>query len=123
MQYSQQPQALASHGTPTISPSFKFLTPGTSSATYPIASWPGINGRCAFTGQSPLQACRSVWQTPQAITFTNTWFSPGIGIATSSIWSISPKPWATAAFIYFWCISDKVKCQQKQMNDYTGGQY
>jgi hypothetical protein len=39
-----------------------------------------MKGGGGFTDQSPSATCRSVWQTPQAVSFTNTSPGPGTGI-------------------------------------------
>src|SRR5262245_50830473 len=73
--------------------------PAPQAATKPTPSWPGTKGNFGFTGQSPSAAWRSVWQTPLATTFTNTWPGPGSGTGTSSMTSGAPKACTTAAFI------------------------
>jgi hypothetical protein len=58
-----------------------------------------MNGRLGFTGQSPVAAWRSVWQTPLASIFTSTCPGPGSGIGSASITSGSLKALTTAARI------------------------
>ncbi|MNL52488.1 hypothetical protein D3C87_1756700 [compost metagenome] len=58
-----------------------------------------MKGGFGLTGQSPLAACRSVWQTPVASYLISTWPGPGSGIGTSSITSGLPNSRTTAAFI------------------------
>lgn len=65
----------------------------------PAASWPGMKGGVGLTGQSPSAACRSVWQTPHATTFTRISPGPGTGTGTHSIASGLPNSRTTAAFI------------------------
>src|SRR6516225_8940746 len=55
---------------PTRSPSLTWPTSAPTANTWPTPSWPGMNGRRGFTGQSPSAACKSVWQTPQASILT-----------------------------------------------------
>src|SRR6516225_262111 len=84
---------------PTRSPSLTWPTSAPTANTWPTPSWPGMNGRRGFTGQSPSAACKSVWQTPQASILTSTSWAPGRGTSTSSITSGLLNPCTTAAFI------------------------
>src|SRR6478735_6229245 len=84
---------------PTRSPSLTWPTPAPTATTLPTPSWPGMNGGCGFTGQSPSAACRSVWHTPQAAICTSTSPGPGRGTGTSSITSGWPNARTTAAFM------------------------
>src|SRR5262249_9590975 len=85
---------------PTRSPSLTWPASAPTAITWPTPSWPGMNGRWGFTGQSPSAACKSVWQTPQASILTSTSWAPGRGTSTSSIASGLPNPCTTAAFIF-----------------------
>ena len=40
-----------------------------------VTSWPPMRGSLAWMGQSPLRACKSVWQTP--LQSSSTRHSPG----------------------------------------------
>jgi hypothetical protein len=42
-----------------------------------------MNGSVGLTGQSPLAAWMSVWQTPQASVFTRICPAPGVGMSHS----------------------------------------
>ncbi len=101
MQNSHLPQALYIHGTPTASPTFTPVTPSPSAATWPATSCPGMSGRVGSGCQSPSMACRSEWQTPQAVTLISTSPRPGVGIGTCSIRNLSPILCSTAAFMVF----------------------
>ena len=63
----------------------------------PTLSWPGTNGGEGFTGQSPLAAWMSVWQSPDASTLTRTCPGSRPRTGTCSTVSGSPKAWTTAA--------------------------
>src|SRR5690625_939343 len=84
-QYSQAPQAVASHALPTLSPTATRSTWSPTATTVPTPSWPGMNGAVGLTGQSPLAACRSVWHTPLYSTLTRASKGPGVGRARSWI--------------------------------------
>src|SRR5690625_1693827 len=98
-QYSQAPQAVASHALPTLSPTATRSTWSPIATTVPTPSWPGMNGGVGLTGQSPLAACRSVWQTPLYSTLTRASNGPGVGRARSWISRGWPSSGTTAARI------------------------
>jgi hypothetical protein len=75
-----------------------------------------MNGGDGLTGQSPLAACRSVWQTPQAAIVTSTWPGPGSGIGTSSMTRGCPSALTTAARIVFAIVFIPARCRS---NDRT----
>src|SRR3989304_4671817 len=81
----------------TWSPVFTPPTPGPISATTPEISWPRTAGSGNFT--SPLTTCRSVWQTPHAVTLTRTSPARGAGRGRSSITREPPISDRTAAFM------------------------
>lgn len=70
----------------------------------PMASWPGIKGSFGFIGQSPIQACKAVWQTPLVTTLINIWFLPGIFTLNRTIkkqgWNLNGR-WLSANTILF----------------------
>src|SRR5262245_62576301 len=68
-QYAQTPHVAPSHATPTRSSMANPPTPGPSALTRPTISWPGTIGSTGFDS-SPSTTCRSVRQTPQAVTVT-----------------------------------------------------
>src|SRR5690625_494910 len=98
-QYSHAPQAVASHALPTLSPTATRSTWSPTATTVPTPSWPGMNGAVGLTGQSPLAACRSVWQTPLYSTLTRASKGPGVGRARSWISRGWPSSGTTAARI------------------------
>ena len=59
-----------------------------------------MKGGVGFSGQSPLAACRSVWQTPQASVLTRIWPGPGVGMSHSWISSGFLNAVTTAACIF-----------------------
>src|SRR5271156_2824427 len=67
---------------PTASPILQSssVTPGPRATQIPAPSWPPTRGSFIGRGQSPLAACRSVWQTPEYLMLMRT--SPGPGVAT-----------------------------------------
>src|SRR5258707_6296054 len=97
---------------PAASPSFRPLTPGPRAAITPAPSWPGINGSGGLPAQSPSAACRSVWQTPVAMTLMRTSPGPGVGIGTSSIVRGLPNACTTPAFIVVAMLASPTACGQ-----------
>src|SRR3972149_950836 len=81
----------------TWSPVFTPPTPGPISSTTPEISWPRTAGSGNFT--SPLTTCRSVWQTPHAVTLTRTSPARGAGRGRASITRAPPISDRTAAFM------------------------
>ena len=65
----------------------------------PTPSCPGTNGGVGFTGQSPLAAWMSVWQSPDASSRTTTSPGPGVGMGRSSMRNGAPSSLTTAAFM------------------------
>src|SRR5215831_12533937 len=81
----------------TVSPDCTVLTLGATTSTTPEISCPSTQGRGNCT--SPLTTCKSVWQTPQAATRTNTSPALGEGVGMSSM-VIGPSiADSTAAFM------------------------
>src|SRR2546426_2863796 len=85
---------------PARSPALKLVTPAPTASTTPTASCPMIRGSLG-SRHSPDAKCRSVWQTPQALTLMRISPGPGCGSATSSTTSGAPGLWSTAAFMRF----------------------
>ena len=57
--------------------------------TTPAPSWPPTSGNLHSSGQSPFQACKSVWQTPEYLTLMR--ISVGFGVGTGmSLYSSGP---------------------------------
>src|SRR5262245_257049 len=66
----------------TLVPTGGPTTPGPSAATVPEISWPITAG--VGNATSAFITCRSVWHTPQALTFTSTSPALGSGMGISS---------------------------------------
>lgn len=66
---------------PAWSPISTSVTKSPFATTTPAPSWPPTRGSFVGIGQSPLIACRSVWQTPEYLILTST--SSGPGFATT----------------------------------------
>lgn len=66
---------------PAWSPISTSVTKSPFATTTPAPSWPPTRGSFVGIGQSPLMACRSVWQTPEYLILTST--SSGPGFATT----------------------------------------
>nr|BFE73557.1 hypothetical protein GCM10020092_068580 [Actinoplanes digitatis] len=98
-QYSQAPQARSSQGIATRSPTAGRVTPAPAFSTMPTPSWPGMNGGCGRTGQSPRAAWMSVWHRPLASIRTRTCPGPGSGSGTLLTSSGRSKPVTMAARI------------------------
>src|SRR5712691_8417458 len=81
----------------TVSPGCAVLTSGATASTTPEISCPSTQGRGNCT--SPLTTCKSVWQTPQAATRTNTSPAFGEGVGMSSMVIGPPTADSTAAFM------------------------
>lgn len=63
--------------TPALSPISMSVTKSPRATTIPAPSWPPTRGSFVSSGQSPLRAWRSVWQTPEYLMLTNTSSGPG----------------------------------------------
>src|SRR5262252_4537361 len=81
----------------TVSPGCAVLTSGATISTTPEISCPNTQGRGNCT--SPLTTCKSVWQTPQATTRTNTSPALGEGVGMSSMVIGPSTADSTAAFM------------------------
>ena len=75
------------------------LSLGPNATTSPQISWPKTAG-CG-NGTSPRMQCKSVWQTPHALTFTSTSSALGRGVLIVSMTILlgSGSPRQTTAFI------------------------
>ena len=90
MAHSPQPI----HGNTTrLSPTDTSVTLSPTATTSPAISWPRLNGssrppvrsalRPSPRSKCPSQMCRSLWQTPQAVTRISTSSPVGSGVGTS----------------------------------------
>ena len=80
--HARQRRHGANHDSTTWSPTTTSRTSGPTASTTPAPSWPSTSG--SGTVQSPLNACRSEWQTPLAVSRTRTWSPTGSGSSRSA---------------------------------------
>ena len=86
VQQPQRPQAGTKENT-TCSPGTNSVTPGPTSTTTPVASWPSAIG--IGRGRTPSITERSEWHSPAAVTRTR--ISPGPGAARVTVSSFSGR--------------------------------
>src|SRR5699024_7645863 len=106
IQNSHVPHADQSQALPTMSPTLTSCSPGPSSTTSPMPSWPGTNGGSGLNGLSPSKACKSVWQMPDVSTLTRAWLGPGVGRSISLTVTSGPNFSTTAALNVWGSIVD-----------------
>src|SRR5712664_1472570 len=99
LQKRQTPQVYPSQGIPTLSPIRCVVTLLPTRSTRPTISWPGITGYL-MAGSSASTTCRSVRQTPQALTRMRICPSPGRGSARSCSCKGAPGIESTIARIH-----------------------